>query len=143
LEVRNFRIETKWVLPEKHISQFLEIPEETEVLELDRLRGTMKGPFVMFYSWFHPRVGLTGEEDYTRPLYEIMEKDYSTIAKLSREEVSACAADAFLSRTLEVPEGAPILKRIRMVYDPGRRPVEYNIGYYRGDSFIYKIESER
>lgn len=143
MEVRNFHIETKWVRPEKHIAQFLEIPENTAVLELDRLRGTENGPFVMFYSWFHPRVGLTGKEDYTRPLYEIMEKDYSTIAKLSREEVSACAADAFLSLTLEVPEGDPILKRIRMVYDPGRRPIEYNVGYYRGDSFIYKIESER
>jgi len=39
--------------------------------------------------------------------------------------------------------GAPILQRLRMVYDPGNRPVEYNIGFYRGDRFTYKIESER
>lgn len=26
---------------------------------------------------------------------------------------------------------------------PDLSPTEYNVGYYRGDSFTYKIESER
>ena len=143
LEVKNFHIETKWVKPEENVARFLEVLEDNIVLQLDRLRGTPEGPFVIFHSWFHPRVGLTGKEDFTRPLYEIMEKDYSTIAKLSREEISAVKADASLAEILNVDACASILKRVRMVYDPGKRPIEYNVGYYRGDSFTYKIESER
>lgn len=143
LEVKNFNIKAFHVLPDKNIATFLQIPEDKKILRMDRLRGTTDGPFVQFHSWFHPRIGLTGKEDFTRPLYEILEKDFSTIVKVSREEISAITADESISETLGLPLGAPILKRVRRVYDPGNRPVEYNIGFYRGDSFIYKIESER
>ena len=76
-------------------------------------------------------------------IYEILEKEHSTIVRVSKEEISACAADADLAQKLGIDPGKPILKRKRLVYDPGNRPVEYNIGYYRGDSFTYTIESER
>ncbi|MBN1132265.1 MAG: GntR family transcriptional regulator [Bacteroidales bacterium] len=143
LEVKNFEIRTAFEVPPEEVLQFLEIPKKTRVFRLDRLRGTPDGPFVLFHSWFHPRVGLKGTEDFSRPLYEILEHEYATVVRLSREEISACSADMLLSSKLGVRMGAPILKRVRMVYDPGNRPVEYNTGYYKGDSFTYKIESER
>ena len=67
----------------------------------------------------------------------------STIPKLSKEEISARAADKFLAKKLNLNVGDPILKRKRFVFDPGGRPIEYNLGYYRADSFVYTIESER
>jgi len=76
-------------------------------------------------------------------LYEILEKDYATIAKLSREEISARSANAFLAKKLNIKKGDPVLKRKRSVFDPGGRPIEFNIGYYKSDSFSYTIESER
>lgn len=143
IEVKNFEIKTTWVHPDKQVARFLGVSEDRKVLQLERLRGTPKGPFVYFISWFHPRTGLTGAEDFTRPLYEILEQDHSTIAKVSKEEISACLADKELSLKLKMDVGKPVLKRKRMVFDPGNRPVEYNVGYYRGDSFTYTIESER
>jgi len=86
---------------------------------------------------------MTGKEDFSRPLYDILEKDYNTIAKLSKEEISAKAADKLLAEKLDVKIGFPILKRKRFVYDPGGRPIEWNVGYYRADGFVYAIESER
>jgi len=44
---------------------------------------------------------------------------------------------------LRTDTGAPLLKRKRYVYDPGGRPIEYNVSYYRTDSFVYIVESER
>jgi GntR family transcriptional regulator len=108
-----------------------------------RLRGGEKGPFVYFVSWFHPRIGLTGKEDFRRPLYEILEKDYSTVAKISKEFISAGLADECLAKKLNTKVGDPILKRKRLVYDPGKRPIEFNLGYYRADSFTYVVESTR
>lgn len=96
-----------------------------------------------FVSYFHPRVGLTGDEDFKRPLYDILEKDHSTIANLSKEEISAKAADKIIAAKLEVEPNSPILFRKRFVYDQGDRPIEFNLGYYRADSFIYTIESRR
>jgi len=143
IKIVNYEIRVEWCIPEKNVAQFLEIPEDTVILKMERLRGTEKGPFVYFFSYFHPRIGLTGNEDFSRPLYEILENDYSTIVKLSKEEISAKPASRELARKLGMKEGEPILKRKRLVYDPGNRPVEYNVGYYRGDSFSYMIESER
>ncbi len=143
IEIRNYEINVEWCKPGKEVALFLGISEETEVLRMERLRGTSQRPFVYFISYFHPRIGLTGEEDYTRPLYEILEKDYSTLVKTSKEEISAGGANSIQANKLQLKPGQPILIRKRLVYDPGDRPVEFNIGFYRGDSFSYTIESER
>ena len=47
---------------------------------------------------------------------------------------------AELAEKLDINEGEPILVRKRFVLDVNDTPVEYNIGYYRADSFTYSIE---
>ncbi|GHT25134.1 transcriptional regulator [Bacteroidia bacterium] len=143
MEVKNYELHIGWVKPAKELCLFFEIAEETKILKLERLRGNPEYPFVHFISYFNPRIGLTGNEDFSRPLYEILEQDYHTIVKLSREEISAQLADNILAPKLEIKTKEPILKRKRFVYDPGGRPIEWNVGYYRADSFVYTIESER
>jgi len=143
IEIRNFEIATEWVEASEEIAGFFRIPVGRKVLKMTRLRGRKEYPFVYFISYFHPMTGLTGNEDFSKPLYELLEKEHSVVAKLSKEEISARAADKFLAHTLNINTGDPILKRKRFVFDPGSRPIEYNIGYYRADSFVYTIESER
>ncbi|MDL2322453.1 GntR family transcriptional regulator [Bacteroidales bacterium OttesenSCG-928-A17] len=142
VEVRNYGMYIGWTKPTEELCRFFNIGEDTKILKLERLRGSAEMPFVYFISYFNPRIGLTGNEDFSRPLYDIL-KDYNTIVKLSKEEISAKAADRLLSEKLEIKMGDPILKRKRFVYDPGGRAVEWNVGYYRADSFVYTIESER
>ncbi|GAA4302903.1 GntR family transcriptional regulator [Compostibacter hankyongensis] len=143
IPIRNFELHISWVSPEEQVANFFEISTAKKVLKLERLRGKPEGPFVYFVSYFHPRVGLTGDEDFKRPLYEILENDYSVIANLSKEEISAKTADKNIAAKLEVTPGDPILFRKRFVYDQGDRPIEFNLGYYRADSFVYTVESRR
>ncbi len=143
VDVVNYDIELSWVHPQKGVAEFLSISEESKVLKMERLRGNKEGAFVYFVSFFHPRIGLTGTEDFSRPLYEILQQDYAVVARLSKEEITAVAADRILARKLQIKTGDPILKRKRFVYDPGRRPIEFNLGYYRSDSIVYTVESER
>ncbi len=143
LEVQNFELFIGWVKPTEELCHFFNLNEDSKILKLERLRGSVDGPFVYFTSYFNPRIGMSGNEDFARPLYDILEKDYNTIAKLSKEEISAKSADKLLAEKLEVKTGEPILKRKRFVFDPGGRPIEWNVGYYRADSFVYTIESER
>lgn len=143
IPIKNFELHISWVNPDEQIANFFEIGTDKKILKLERLRGKIEYPFVYFISYFHPRVGLTGDEDFNRPLYEILEKDHSTIANLSKEEISAKAADKFISTKLEIEHNSPILFRKRFVYDQGDRPIEFNLGYYRADSFIYTTESRR
>ena len=86
---------------------------------------------------------MDGTENFTRPLYEILENDYNIIVKTSREEIRAAGADPFIAGKLEIEVGDPILIRKRFVSDINDLPIEYNIGWYRADSFSYKIESVR
>jgi GntR family transcriptional regulator len=143
ISIKNFELKLKWVKPDEQIANFFEIKTDKKVLKMERLRGQPEGPFVYFTSYFHPRIGLTGKEDFLRPLYEILEKDYMVIASLSKEEITARAADKFLAEKLNLEVGSPILVRKRFVYDQGERPIEFNMGYYRADSFVYSIESRR
>jgi GntR family transcriptional regulator len=143
IAIKNFELHISWVYPDEDVAHFFEIKSERKVLKLERLRGRMEGPFVYFVSYFHPRTGLTGEEDFMRPLYEILEKEHSVIATLSKEEISARAADKFLSSKLQIESGSPVLLRKRFVFDQGERPIEFNLGYYRADSFVYTLESRR
>lgn len=86
---------------------------------------------------------MTGDEDFTRPLYELLETQYNIVAKTSKEEISARLAGEFIAEKLEINADDPILIRKRFVYDVNGVPIEYNIGYYRADSFTYTIEAER
>jgi len=143
IPIKNFELHISWILPEESIADFFEIGHDIKVLKLERLRGRLEEPFVYFVSYFHPRTGLTGDEDFKRPLYEILEMDYHVIANLSKEEISAQGADKFIASKLEINSGSPVLLRKRYVYDQDERPIEYNLGFYKADSFVYTVESRR
>lgn len=139
----NFVIETNRVKADAKIAAFMQIPEETEVLCLVRLRGFEDGPFVYFESYFHPRIGLTGKEDFTRPLYDIIEHDYHVVPSISSERIRAKSASAITAKRLKIKRRDPVLVRERFVSDPGNRPIEYNIGFYIAEKFTYTIDIKR
>ncbi|HWW38633.1 MULTISPECIES: GntR family transcriptional regulator [unclassified Pedobacter] len=143
IPIKNFELHISWIYPDEILANFFNIKTDQKILKLERLRGRPEGPFVYFVSYFHPRTGLTGEEDFKRPLYDILEADYNIVTELSKEEISAKAADKFIAAKLETEPGSPILFRKRFVYDQADRPIEYNLGYYRADSFVYTVESRR
>ncbi len=143
ISVKNFELHISWVTPTEKVANFFEINPEKKVLKLVRLRGDLESPFVYFESYFHPRIGLTGDEDFKQPLYETLEKEYSTIAYISKEEISAELADPIIAEKLEIKAGSPLLIRKRYVYDIAERPIEYNVGKYKAESFTYTVESRR
>lgn len=143
ISIKNFELHISWVYPEEMIANFFNVKPDQRILKVERLRGRAEGPFVYFVSYFHPRTGLTGEEDFKRPLYDILEKDYNITAELSKEEISAKEADKFIASKLEIELGSSILFRKRFVFDQAERPIEYNLGYYKAGSFVYTTESRR
>jgi GntR family transcriptional regulator len=143
ITIKNFELHVTWIYPDEFLANFFEIKTDRKILKMERVRGKPDEPFVYFVSYFHPRVGLTGDEDFKRPLYEMLEQEHSVIATLSKEEISAKAADSVISEKLRLSIGAPVLFRKRFVFDQGERPIEYNLGYYKADSFVYTVESSR
>lgn len=143
IPIKNFELHVSWETPDIGLANFFDIKQDKPVLKMKRVRGRPEEPFVVFESYFHPRVGLTLDDDFKRPLYELLEQEHSVIATLSKEEISAISASKEIAEKLRVPVGSPILFRKRFVFDQGERPIEFNVGYYKADSFVYTVESRR
>jgi GntR family transcriptional regulator len=94
VEFVNHDIKVTWVTPDEDVAAILGIGDSKKILKLERLRGVEKGPFVYFISYFHPRVGLTGKEDFSRHLYEILEQDHHTIPSISKDNIISIRAGA-------------------------------------------------
>lgn len=143
IEVRNFELHLSYKKANDEILNFFDINSSTRCLVLERVRGRQEYPFVYFISYFNPSIDLNSESNFVKPLYELLEKDHNIIVKTSKEEISASLAGDFIAEKLDIKPNDPILIRKRFVYDINDMPIEYNIGYYRADSFTYTIEAER
>lgn len=141
--IKNYELHICWEQANADVASFFNIKEGTLVLKMSRVRGSMKAPIVFFFSYFNPAIGMTGDEDFTQPLYSILEDKYAIVVHKSIEEINAMLADEFLADKLFIKAGQPILKRKRLVLDRAGLPVEYNVGLYNAESFTYKLESER
>ncbi len=142
IQVENLELKVEKVKADEKVARFFHIPLHRSVLKLSRLRGTAGEHFVYFESYFHPRIGLKEDADFSGPLYKLLERDYSVLVVRSSEHISARLAGP-LAKKLQIDAHAPILFRERYVYDPGDRPIEYNLGYYRADKFTYSIDIKR
>ncbi len=138
--LKMYSLESGFVEVSERIRNFLMVDQNAQVLKVSRLRGYADAPFVFFESYFNPRIGLTGNEDFSRPLYEILERDFSIVPSLSKERISARLASPQEAALLGVNTNTPVMVRERFVYDSGMRPVEYNIGIYNAEKFIYSID---
>jgi GntR family transcriptional regulator len=139
----NLLINAEWVECSDKIATFFNIPKNTKVVKLSRLRGDENGPFVYFESYFHPRIGISTKEDFNQPLYEMLEKQFSINATISKEKIKARLASKITAKRLKIKQGEPVLIRERFVSDPGEKPIEYNIGFYIAEKFTYSIEIRR
>ena len=143
IDIKNYALLVHFKKPTADIAQFFGISEDTPCVVMERLRGNPDHPFVMFISYFNPNLPITGDENYTTPLYEMLEQNYGIVVKTSKEEISARLAGSQLAEKLEIEATDPILIRKRFVFDTQDKPVEYNIGYYRADSFTYSLVATR
>lgn len=145
VSIRNFELRVAYESPGEEVRSFfgMDALDERKCLVLERVRGKKEYPFVYFISYFNPKIAFSGSDDFTKPLYGILEENYHITVKTSKEAISARLAGDMIAQKLEIEPSDPILIRKRMVYDVDKKPIEFNVGYYRADSFTYTIEASR
>lgn len=144
IPIENLKTIVEWELAPPSVVNFLGIPENRPVLRVDRLRRLDRAGLVYFKSWLHPRLNLSGTEDFSSvPLYDILKKECNTIPELSEEDIRARGAETAESKLLKIRPGAHVLVRTRRVYDEMSRPIEYNVGVYDAELFSYRIKIKR
>jgi GntR family transcriptional regulator len=143
LKVDNFRLDYRAVPASPEAARGLQIDPGTEVWRLDRVRGWAGKPVLQSMSWFHPRLKLKGDEDFTCPLYEVLEETTGVRPHHAREEFLGTLADARKARLLRVAKGSPLLLRRHTVFDPGNRPFEFAEVWYVSARFTLSMEVHR
>lgn len=146
IKVEVFSIEAARERPPKDVAlslRLMKAESKLPVIRLERVRGHGGIPSVFSVSWFHPRTNLTGDEDFTIPLYDLIRRASGIVPESSDEEVSAALADADLAAKLGCDAGHPVLVRVRTVADANRNVIEYNRNFYRADRFTYGLTIRR
>jgi GntR family transcriptional regulator len=134
IEVQSFLLEVLEKAAKGKIAEALQVPVGTTVKFLDQVRGWDDRPVLQSRSWFHPRLELSGKEDFRRPLYKLLKEETGIVADHAREEFFAVTADLQISRRLKIKTGTPLLLRCRTSYDSQDRAIEYaEIHYDTGD----------
>jgi len=143
ITVENFRLDYRFVEASPDAAQALQVDPGTNLWRLDRVRGWNGKPVLQTTSWFHPRLGFKGSEDFNHPLYATLEKASAVRPHHAREEFLAVTADARTARLLQVTKRTPLLLRRHTVFDPGKRPFEFADVYYVSSRFTLTLDLRR
>jgi GntR family transcriptional regulator len=140
IKVQNLSTEFRAYPASPEAAQALQLKEGTPVPRLDRVRGWDGRPVLLSRSWLHPRLRLTGSEDFSKPLYDLIEEESGIVADSAREDFSAIAATAMHATRLKVRPGTPLLLRCHTVLDVRGRPIEYADVQYVSSRFILTLD---
>lgn len=140
VEVENFQIKVAMEKADAEVAERLGIEVGTEVLKVARYRGWGGRPTMKAESWIHPDIKLTGKEDYSRPLYEIIQASAGLRPFRSVEEVSVVCDEKEITSALGVKPRSPLLMRKRVVFDAQKNPLEYNINFYLPEAYTLHLE---
>ena len=124
-------------------AQALQLKPGTQVWRLSRVRGWNQQPTLQSISWFHPRLPLKGNEEFNRPLYEVIEEATDVRPHHAQEEFLAISPNASLARLLLVTKGTPLLLRRHTVFDAGSRPFEFAEVHYVSSRFTLTLDMQR
>jgi GntR family transcriptional regulator len=121
----------------------LSIKVGTPVILLERVRGWDNVPMQHALTWFHPRLGLSGKENFHEPLYDLLKNLTGADAERAHEVFEAIAADEQMARQLRVKKGTPLLAGYQTTFDPFGKPIDYTEIRYRTDNFKLELDLSR
>ncbi|WP_181164695.1 GntR family transcriptional regulator [Amaricoccus solimangrovi] len=110
-------------------------PDETAVVEIDRLLTVDNTPRMMVYTVLRPSVvpGMEGLPMQNKPLYDTLRRQYGVVLDRAERWIEAAAATKEVAELLEVAPGAPVLRIESLSSIAGGLMVEYYTAYHRSD----------
>ncbi|PKO10454.1 MAG: phosphonate metabolism transcriptional regulator PhnF [Chloroflexi bacterium HGW-Chloroflexi-2] len=134
------------VVPSEKILSRLELPLESSVLRIERIRLGDEIPIGLQISYVVLGDDQQIDEDDLQQygsLYRVMEEKLNIIPTEADETLEVTLATPEEATLLQVKAGAPLLLNERLTYDQNRKPVEFVKILYRGDRYQYIIRLTR
>lgn len=139
LVLKNKQINISLVNPEPNIASALNIEPTDKVLSLSRIRMVNNDIIMYSISSVPASLELPFDAKLYDSLYQLLAAQNIQISH-AEEYIEAMLADEEISRALEIPVNAAVLKRTRISQDQYNRNVEYTTTYYRSDKYKYVVE---
>jgi GntR family transcriptional regulator len=134
------------VVPAPNVLQRLELPFNTEVLRIQRIRLGDQVPIGLQTSFIALTRGqnITLEEMETAgSLYRILQEKFGIIPTEADETLEVTLATPEEATLLQIESGAPLLLNERLLFSQNRTPVEFVKILYRGDRYQYYVRLSR
>ncbi len=134
------------VIPaDEKVSQYLEIPAGTQVIDIMRLRYVNTEPIqiVTTYIPYERCPQLATAELTNRSLYDFLEKECRITLTRGHRYIEAVAANEAEAKLLEIERGAPLLLLDSVSYIDDGSPIEYYHALHRGDRSRFEVDLVR
>jgi GntR family transcriptional regulator len=137
IETRVLKIDK--VRADEALSKMFEVPQEEELIYIERVRSANKTPaaYMKCYIPYRYVEGIESIDLENRSLYRTLEDDYHLQLHEAQEVIEAVKADAKSARYLDIPENTPVLLNHRLTYLMDGTVIEHEIVVYRSDVFKY------
>jgi GntR family transcriptional regulator len=117
----------------------LDIPDDTPLLSLVRLRLADSSPFAIMRNWLPPAYGdITVEELEERGLYEVL-RDRGVRPVVAHQSIGARMPTPAERRHLQLKGTQPLLTMTRSAFDASGAPVEFGSHCYRAEDYTIDI----
>lgn len=129
--------------PSPAIRDMLELPGEERVLHLTRLRDMAGSPFALLNSYIPESVGLEPDENFSGPLYELIERGHRLHIIYGKDSIGARVPTPQERDLLQIVDDTPVLIIRRTAYLEFDRPIEYVEAAIRPDLYEYNVTLSR
>jgi GntR family transcriptional regulator len=129
--------------PSPDVAESLALAPDRHVVKIARLRRSQAVPVVLETVHLPADLcpGLETEDLGEQSLYALLEERYGLRPRWSRQRLEATVANAFEADLFEVPIGTPMLRVSGVTFGPRDRAIETFHAVFRGDRFLFEIES--
>ncbi|HEX3813156.1 MAG TPA: GntR family transcriptional regulator [Mycobacteriales bacterium] len=123
----------------KSVAAMLGVPEESQVIEIERLRFAGDEPLALMRNYV-PRsiVTLTTESLEQHGFYELL-RDAGVHLRVASQSIGARAATAAEAELLQEKRSAPLLTMTRTTHDDAGRIIEYASHLYRASRYSFEL----
>jgi GntR family transcriptional regulator len=124
------------------VARYLHLEELNPVIKLERLRFIHEDPIVLVTSYLPYEIcPLAVTADFTRQsLYAFLAETYAIALSRGRRRIEATVANEELAELFRIEPGAPLLRMESVTFSEHDRPIEYFVGFFRGDRSRFEVE---
>lgn len=116
----------------------LNLPRDSEVLSICRLRLSDGEPVMLEYNRFSAALSFLETEPLTESLYALL-SSHGLIPSRAVHDISLGRARGRISKLLETKDGDALLLLDQVVFDQHDRPLHRSCQWIRGDRFTFRI----